>query len=108
MGRDSDGGFGHGGPAFFGRSGSFGFLESREHPPLASASRDCDSDMDKDSRDDFTFAKLSDLKVPVTFRMSAGFIEFIMQNRAQESRIVHSSKDPGFLVLSPNFWRNRS
>ena len=26
-------------------------------------------DMDKDSRDDFTFAKLSDLKLPVTFRM---------------------------------------
>ena len=25
--------------------------------------------MDKDSRDDFTFAKLSDLKLPVTFRM---------------------------------------
>jgi hypothetical protein len=26
-------------------------------------------DMDRDSRDDFTFAKLSDLKLPVTFRM---------------------------------------
>ncbi|KAG6871955.1 hypothetical protein C0992_010045 [Termitomyces sp. T32_za158] len=26
--------------------------------------------MDKDNRDDFTFAKLSDLKLPVTFRMS--------------------------------------
>ena len=25
--------------------------------------------MDKDSRDDFTFAKLSDLNLPVTFRM---------------------------------------
>ena len=25
--------------------------------------------MDKDNRDDFTFAKLSDLKMPVTFRM---------------------------------------
>ena len=25
--------------------------------------------MDKDNRDDFTFAKLSDLKFPVTFRM---------------------------------------
>ena len=25
--------------------------------------------MDKDNRDDFTFAKLSDLKLPVTFRM---------------------------------------
>ena len=25
--------------------------------------------MDKDSRDDFTFAKLSDLKLPITFRM---------------------------------------
>jgi hypothetical protein len=27
--------------------------------------------MDKDNRDDFTFAKLSDLKLPVTFRMYA-------------------------------------
>jgi hypothetical protein len=25
--------------------------------------------MDKDNKDDFTFAKLSDLKLPVTFRM---------------------------------------
>lgn len=25
--------------------------------------------MDKDNRDDFTFAKLSDLKLPLTFRM---------------------------------------
>lgn len=29
--------------------------------------------MDKDNRDDFTFAKLSDLKMPVTFRMYATF-----------------------------------
>lgn len=72
--------------------------------------RDCDSradDMDKDNRDDFTFAKLSDLKVPVTLRMSAVF-RIHPQNCAQESRIVHSSKDPGFLALSPNSWRNRS
>ena len=27
--------------------------------------------MDKDNRDDFTFAKLSDLKLPLTFRMYA-------------------------------------
>lgn len=27
--------------------------------------------MDKDNKDDFTFAKLSDLKLPVTFRMYA-------------------------------------
>jgi hypothetical protein len=27
--------------------------------------------MDKDHRDDFTYAKLSDLKIPVTFRMYA-------------------------------------
>ena len=66
------------------------------------------NDMDKDNRDDFTFAKLSDLKVPVTLRMSAVFVESIPQNCAQESGIVHSSKDPGFLALSPNFWRNRS
>jgi hypothetical protein len=25
--------------------------------------------MDKDNREDFTFAKLSDIKLPVTFRM---------------------------------------
>lgn len=30
--------------------------------------------MDKDNRDDFTFAKLSDLKIPVTFRMSVAAI----------------------------------
>jgi len=65
-------------------------------------------EMDKDNRDDFTFAKLSDLKVPVTLRMSAVFVESIPPNSAQESRIVHSSKDPGWLVLSPNFWKNRS
>ena len=29
--------------------------------------------MDKDNRDDFTFAKLSDLKLPVTFRMYGCF-----------------------------------
>ncbi len=29
--------------------------------------------MDKDNRDDFTFAKLSDLKMPVTFRMCLFF-----------------------------------
>lgn len=29
--------------------------------------------MDKDSRDDFTFAKLSDLRLPVTFRMYVRF-----------------------------------
>lgn len=30
--------------------------------------------MDKDHRDDFTFAKLSDFKLPVTFRMYAHLI----------------------------------
>ena len=68
--------------------------------------RDCDpraDDMDKDNRDDFTFAKLSDLKVPVTLRMSATFVEPTPQNRAQESRVVHSSRDPGSLVPSLNF-----
>ena len=64
--------------------------------------------MDKDNRDDFTFAKLSDLKLPVTLRMSAAFVESTTPNRAQVSMIVHSSKDPVLLALSPNFWRNRS
>ena len=44
------------------------------------ADRDCDpraDKMDKDNRDDFTFAKLTDLKVPVTLRMSAPFVGFI-------------------------------
>jgi hypothetical protein len=45
------------------------------HVNIFAVDRDCcDSrvdDMDKDNRDDFTFAKLSDLKVPVTLRMSA-------------------------------------
>lgn len=40
------------------------------------ADRDLLTDnMDKDNRDDFTFAKLTDLKVPVTLRMSAAFVE---------------------------------
>lgn len=30
--------------------------------------------MDKDHRDDFTFARLSDLKLPVTFRMQVSNI----------------------------------
>jgi len=64
--------------------------------------------MDKDNRDDFTFAKLSDLKLPVTLRMSVLFVESLPPTRAQESRIVRSSKDPVSLALSPNFWRNRS
>ena len=64
--------------------------------------------MDKDNRDDFTFAKLSDLKLPVTLRMSAAFVQSAAPNRAQESRTVHSSKDPVLLALSLNFWRNRS
>ena len=40
------------------------------------------NNMDKDNRDDFTFAKLSDLKVPVTLRMLAIFVESITQNCA--------------------------
>ena len=64
--------------------------------------------MDKDNRDDFTFAKLSDLNVPVTLRMSVVFVESVVPNCAQKSRIVHSLKDPGPPALSPNFWRNRS
>ena len=64
--------------------------------------------MDKDNRDDFTFAKLSDLKLPVTLRMSAVFVDSVPSNRTQESRAVHSSKGPVLLALSPNFWRNRS
>ena len=73
---------------------------SRGHPLL--------SIMDKDNRDDFTFAKLSDLKLPVTLRMSAVFAESTVPYRAQELRTVHSSKDPVLLALSQNFWRNRS
>ena len=62
--------------------------------------------MDKDNRDDFTFAKLSDLKLPVTLRMSATFVGFIAYRCAQGSEIAHSLKDLGCLELSPNFWRN--
>ena len=88
--------------------------KSRGHTLFSSCTvsdHDCDSqadDMDKDNRDDFTFAKLSDLKVPVTLRMSAVFVESIARNGTQGLRTVHSSKDPGFLALSPNSWRNRS
>ena len=49
-------------------------LETRAEPPTASfpalhADLHSATIMDKDNRDDFTFAKLSDLKMPVTFRM---------------------------------------
>ena len=57
----------------------FACPRARDRPRL------CDSrvdDMDKDNRDDFTFAKLSDLKVPVTLRMSAVFVQSIPQNCA--------------------------
>ena len=77
---------------------------SRGYPFLSTRAYE----MDKDNRDDFTFAKLSDLNLPVTLRMSAVSAEPIPPNRAQESKIVHSSKDPGFLAPSPNFWRNQS
>jgi hypothetical protein len=33
--------------------------------------------MDKDNKDDFTFAKLSDLKLPVTLRMY-GALQFML------------------------------
>lgn len=57
-----------------GRCGSEASAESSPkearlwRPPLLPA---LDNNMDKGSREDFTFAKLSDLKLPVTFRMSA-------------------------------------
>ena len=54
-------------------------------PQVRGRPRLCESqvdDMDKDNRDDFTFAKLSDLKVPVTLRMSAIFVESIPQSCA--------------------------
>jgi phosphatidylinositol 3-kinase len=34
--------------------------------------------MDKDNKDDFTFAKLSDLKLPVTFRMYGSVVDVIL------------------------------
>lgn len=102
LGRDGDGGgSGHRCISERGLCGSFRRSESRGHP--FSSTR-----MDKDNRDDFTFAKLSDLKVPVTLRMSAVSAGSVAPNRAQGLGIVHSSRVPGFLVRSPNFWRNRS
>jgi hypothetical protein len=44
--------------------------------------------MDKDNRDDFTFAKLSDLKLPVTFRMYA--LLLILQATCPHSALVLS------------------
>ena len=74
-----------GGQAFGGQC-AFRCRGSREHPRFSRVTdRDCDlraGGMDKDNRDDFTFAKLSDLKVPVTLRMSAIFVKFIPQNCA--------------------------
>jgi len=66
---------------------------------LTVADRDFDprvDDMDKDNRDDFTFAKLSDLKVPVTLRMLAIFVESVPQNCAQ--RVEDSSQFEGSRV----------
>jgi hypothetical protein len=64
--------------------------------------------MDKDNRDDFTFAKLSDLKLPVTLRMSAPFVVFIVQQYTHQSRVVRSLKDLEFPALLLSSWRNLS
>jgi len=52
--------------------------------------------MDKDNRDDFTFAKLSDLKVPVTLRMSA--ISCQITRTRLGSRVEDSSQFEGSRV----------
>lgn len=43
--------------------------------------------MDKDNRDDFTFARLCDIKLPVTLRMFGEFLTFpfrsLMTSRSQ-------------------------
>ena len=60
-------------------------------------------DMDKDNRDDFTFAKLSDLKLPVTLRMLVIFVEFVAQWRTHDQPTVRNLKEPEYLERSPNF-----
>ena len=65
--------------------------------------------MDKDNRDDFTFAKLSDLKLPLTFRMYALVLTGIPTTYAQ--RIldpVRNSKEQGHESQSRVCWRTQN
>lgn len=61
--------------------------------------------MDKDNPKDFTFAKLSDLKLNVTFRMyGRGFIVDDLWPIHELHRVDPSSKEPDSPNLSRNCW----
>ena len=60
--------------------------------------------MDKDNRDDFTFAKLSDLKLPVTFRMSVRTLLclFVIADIISRSQLEGNRKPRSFTELLEN------
>lgn len=63
--------------------------------------------MDKDNRDDFTFAKLSDLKMPVTFRMYA--TRSILASRAHWTYPPDPSlRERANHTHLPRFWKSPS
>lgn len=60
--------------------------------------------MDKDNRDDFTFAKLSELKLPVTFRMYAIHCSLVLPEPTTTGFVlVRNSKAHGRASLC---WRS--
>lgn len=65
--------------------------------------------MDKDNRDDFTFAKLSDLKLPLTFRMYALLLPGILTSITQ--RVLDSapsSREQGHESQSRMCWKTQN
>lgn len=65
--------------------------------------------MDKDNRDDFTFAKLSDLKLPLTFRMYALILAGAPATYAQRiPHPAHNSKEQDRESQSLMYWRTQN
>ena len=64
--------------------------------------------MDKDNRDDFTFAKLSDLKMPVTFRMYISYA--LVSTRPAQENYATDPSWKGYVshTLSQRYWRSPS
>lgn len=62
--------------------------------------------MDKDNRDDFTFAKLSDLRLPLTFRMYALILVVLPTTYAHRvPHPAHNLKEQGRESQSRMSWR---
>jgi phosphatidylinositol 3-kinase len=65
--------------------------------------------MDKDNRDDFTFAKLSDLKLPLTLRMYALILAGVPTTHSQPiPDPVHNLKEQGHETQSRMYWRTQN